>query len=122
MKITGPGKYRQINGGVSEVLHIERGIAFGVDGDGEPTWWQEESGFWQDDPDGFPEYTLVGPWEPEPVKWEPTGRRKYVRLADDVPAGCFWMSMEQGAGWRQLHIEQRSPSGETRWVPVEVEE
>lgn len=129
MKITGPGFYKQRNGERCEVVALSRGDAIGwsycdIENVRDATTWRISDGKWstshgdQDLRDY--EADIVGPWT-EP--WEPTGRVMWRICGSNVavkPCRVAFCDSSDGL-WYRLMCEQRSQSGETRWVPVEVE-
>jgi hypothetical protein len=60
------GPHKNKHGERCEVKHIDQGIAFGFDSDGDPAWWRCADGNWQGAGDDY-RLHIVGPWiEPKP--------------------------------------------------------
>jgi hypothetical protein len=108
------GPHKDKHGERCEVKHIDQGIAFGFDSDGDPSWWKCDTGNWQGAGDDY-RLHIVGPWiEPKP-EWRPTNHYHEVTRVN----GFEWTTQWQGRPPMTRRIEQKWTRGtEEEWRPV----
>jgi hypothetical protein len=84
------GPHKDKHGERCEVKHIDQGIAFGFDSDGDPAWWKCDTGNWQGAGDNYSLH-ITGPWIEPPT-------------------------VDVGEGWRLLEEGEMPQEGdECRW-------
>jgi hypothetical protein len=99
------GPHKDKNGERCEVKHIDQGIAFGFDSDGDPSWWKCDTGNWQGAGDAY-RLHIVGPWiEPPTVDvgegWRLLEDGEVIEDGDEYLSVSTWRRREEHVGDKQ---------------------